>query len=107
MSGVWERSKQTVIILFDSEAFEMTFCITKEELEKALSLINIAIESGFKDSLAVLKIYTGGETITDFLAKSPGTVILKAHPTDGSKNWGQLDPSWFEYENGKCIVKER
>lgn len=79
----------------------MRFCISKEELEKALADLNVAIKNGFKDSLAVVQLYTGGECVSDFKAKAAG-VILKADPVDPSKNWGHTTfPSWQKYENGK------
>ena len=82
---------------------DMKFCVTKQELEKALAMVNQAVENGFENTLAVMRIYTGGETLDDFLAKSDG-IILKAHPTDPNLNWGHTNhPEWQKYVNGECV----
>lgn len=82
----------------------MSFCVTHEELKKALKLINEAIKNGYKDSLAVLQIYgTGGGSLGDFIGRSTG-VVLKAHPTNPNKNFGYTNhPEWEKYINGKSI----
>ena len=80
----------------------MEVCITKAELEKALQELNKAIENGFVDSIAILQLYQGGTSVSDCMVQANG-VILKAHPSDGSKNWGRTNPEWYKYIDGKCV----
>ena len=81
----------------------MNSCVSKEELELALKQLNIAIENGFKDSKAVLRVYTGGETLSDFNSRY-NSIILKAHPTDENLDWGSTNhPEWFKFVDGKLV----
>ena len=89
--------------LSPDQRFNMDFCISKEQLEKALEQLEVARENGFKDSLVVLKVYTEGETDSNFLSRYD-SVILKAHPTNPNFNWGRMwDLDWQRFENGRFV----
>jgi len=84
----------------------MEICISKAELLKALEKLEVAEGNGFTHSLAVIKIYTGGETISDFLGRYD-SLILKAHPTDPKLNCGRDSyPEWYKFVDGKIVEVE-
>ncbi len=81
----------------------MSSCVSKGELELALKQLNIALENGFKDSKVILMAYTGGETVGDFNGRYNG-LLLMAHPTDPSLDWGHTNhPEWHKFENGEIV----
>lgn len=80
--------------------------ITKEELEKALAALNEASERGFSSSLAILRLSEVGKCISDDRVKFDEKLILKDHPTDPSKDWGNVSTKhleWYRCENGKVM----
>jgi hypothetical protein len=71
-----------------SEA-RMNFCISGDELRKALKDIEAAEANGFHYCLAVFDIVSGGRMIDDCRAEY-SDLIEKAHPTDGNLTWGRF-----------------
>lgn len=65
----------------------INFVIPRAELEKALEKLKLVEKNGFPHSDAVFEMVSVGRSISDSQAKFE-TVILKAHPTDPSKDWG-------------------
>lgn len=67
----------------------MEFVINGEQLRKALLDIENAEKNGFMYCEAVFKIAQAGRSISDNKAEY-SDLFEKAHPTDGSLNWGRL-----------------
>jgi hypothetical protein len=81
-------------------------CLTREELLTALKQLDIAHENGFKHSLAIVQLVQAGECVDKFIAKYD-SLILKAHPTNPSKDWGRCNnPEWYKMVRGKCVEVE-
>jgi hypothetical protein len=69
------------------------FYLTKEELQKALASLQAAEKRGFGFSEALFRvtcIKPDGEFSLKEITKFEDQIILKAHPTDASKNWGRI-----------------
>ena len=66
----------------------MNFCISGEQLRKALKEIKRAENNGFDYCLAVFEIVGAGRMLDDNLAEYDD-LIEKAHPTDGCLDWGR------------------
>lgn len=80
----------------------MDVSITEAELRKALTELEVAKERGFKHSVAILHIFQAGEMIDDNKVRYD-SLILKAHPTKPSKDWGRChDPREVRLINGQC-----
>jgi len=81
----------------------MEFCITREQLEKALADLKVCEANGFAASDAVFYISSAGKGVTDCWAEYVDPV-LKAHPTDPKQNWGR-GACWQDYRliNGQCV----
>ena len=74
------------------------FCITKEELEKALATLNVAGEKGGTASLAIFSLVAVGRRIHDNLAEFGEAVILRSDPVPGN-NFGRVsvhELAWLE-----------
>ena len=67
----------------------MEFCISGNELRRALLEIEKAEEHGFLFCLAVFKITSAGFQLQDCLA-SYSDLLERAHPTNGHFNWGRF-----------------
>lgn len=67
----------------------MDFCIEPDELRKALSEIEIAEKNGFKFCLSVFKFSQAG-LMLDQNRSVYSDIIEKAHPVDGSLDWGRF-----------------
>lgn len=67
----------------------MNFCISGDQLRKALADIEAAEKNGFMHCLAVFDITQAGQMIDDCRAEYSG-LIEKAHPTNGNFNWGRF-----------------
>lgn len=86
------------------EGIIMDFCINSEELRKALKEIESAEKNGFKFCLAVFRMTNVGFCIENCQA-SYSDMIEKAHPTDGSLNWGrfQIVSKRNKFVKGKLV----
>jgi len=82
----------------------MEVVITAGELRKALSVIEAAEKNGFMFCLAVLKLTSAGESISQCRVRF-SDIIEKAHPTDGSLDWGRFQEvsQRFKFRNGKVV----
>ncbi len=81
------------------------FEITEAQLRAALAAIDACKNQGFSDTTAICYISQVKDDGTDVMASFSGHVILKAHPTDESKNWGNITVEmigWYRMVNGKC-----
>lgn len=67
----------------------MDFCIDAKELRKALADIEAAEKNGFMHCLAVFRM-TAVSNMLDGCRAGYSDIIEKAHPTDGSYNWGRF-----------------
>lgn len=67
----------------------MEFCIDAEQLRKAIDEIEKAEINGFLHCLAVFRLTSAGFMISDNRA-SYSDLLERAHPTDGSLNWGRF-----------------
>lgn len=67
----------------------MNFCVTGDQLRKALADIEAAEKNGFMHCLAVFDITQAGRMIDDCRAEY-SDLIEKAHPTDGNLSWGRF-----------------
>lgn len=82
----------------------INFTITREELEKALRLLDHADAGGFVHSVAVLELTQAGSCIGDCRASSDGSVLLKGHPTDANQDWGRCrEPQNYVLENNRPV----
>ncbi len=66
----------------------MDFCITAEQLRAALKDIEAAEANGFHHCLAVFRLPAAGPMLDQNRAEY-SDLIEKAHPTDGSLDWGR------------------
>ena len=67
----------------------MEFCITAEQLRKALADIEGAEANGFMHCLAVFRITSAGYHLGDCRA-TYSDLSERAHPTDGNLSWGRF-----------------
>ena len=67
----------------------MEFCIDATQLRRALADIENAEKNGFNHCLAVFRIISAGYMIDDTRANY-SDLLERAHPTDGSLNWGRF-----------------
>lgn len=67
----------------------MEFCIKADQLRAALSEIEQAEANGFHHCEAVFRFVSAGRALDDNQA-AYSDLIEKAHPTDGSLNWGRF-----------------
>jgi hypothetical protein len=82
----------------------MEFCISGDELRKALEEIERAESNGFMYCLAVFKFASAGINIDDNIAIY-SDLIEKAHPTDGRFDWGRFQTisKRYKFVNKKLI----
>lgn len=82
----------------------MEFCISADELRKALKDIESAEKNGFFYCLPVFTFISAGRMIDKNLAEY-SDMIAKAHPTDGNFDWGRFSGVTESniYRNGKLI----
>lgn len=66
----------------------MEFCISPDELRKALKEIETAEKNGFNYCLSIFRFVSAGSMIDENLAEYTD-MIEKAHPTDGRFDWGR------------------
>ena len=80
----------------------MNFCITGDQLRKALADIDAAEKNGFMHCLAVFDITQAGKMIDECRAEY-SDLVEKAHPTDGNFNWGRFQgvTRKHRFENGR------
>ncbi len=87
----------------------MNFYISRAELEKALKELDVASENGFTESQAIFELARVNKedqfSKIVHLDDSEFTgVILRAHATDPSKNWGRVSrASHYKLVDGKCV----
>jgi hypothetical protein len=90
------------------------FYLTKEELEKALRCLERAHERGFVASKAIFGLIEAApwslvaRGLTEERYEFMEQLLLRADPTDKSKDWGRVSQEqigWQRYENG-VIVNE-
>lgn len=67
----------------------MEFCINAEQLRAALKDIEAAEKNGFMHCLAVLKVKSAGDMLCQCCVEY-SDLLERAHPTDGSLNWGRF-----------------
>ena len=82
----------------------MTFCISPEELRKALKDIERAEENGFYYCISVFKMTSAGEML-DQCQATYSDMIEKAHPTNGMLDWGRFQgvTRTCKFINGELI----
>ena len=82
----------------------MDFCITPEELRKALIEIEVAEKNGFKFCLSVFKLVQCGYGLDECRAIY-SDILEKAHPTSSRLNWGRFQgvTKRHKFKNGKLI----
>lgn len=83
----------------------MEICITGEQLRKALKQIEQAEQQGFMHCLSIFAITQAGRYVSDCLAEHEG-LILRAHPTDGEKDWGRIANQFlgdYRYIDGRLV----
>lgn len=80
------------------------FCIDAEQLRKALKDIEAAEANGFMYCLGVFDLTSLGAVLSDTRA-TYSDMSEKAHPTDGSLDWGRCQRVSHRYRfNGKGLV---
>jgi len=87
----------------------MDFCISGEELKKALKDIRIAEKNGFKCCLSVFKLIQCGWSITECRA-AYSDIVEQASWDDGSLQWGRHQgvTKRFKFKNNKLVlIKEK
>lgn len=57
-------------------------------LEQALADLDHAAEKGYEHCVVILKIVSAGDSISDTVVGYDRQILLKAHPTNGSFDWG-------------------
>lgn len=67
----------------------MNFCISGDQLRKALADIEAAEKNGFLHCLAVFDITSAGRMMDQCRAEY-SDLIERAHETDGNLNWGRF-----------------
>jgi len=88
----------------------MEHCVDVEELKKATAVLAQARSYGFSHSLAIFKLVKAGPTVSDFRVRFEN-IILQAHPTDESRQWGRADKSmhgqiiFYEKWDGEKLVE--
>ena len=82
----------------------MEICIDAKQLRLALADIEQAEKNGFDYCLAVLKITSVGHMLDDNRLEYCD-MIEKAHPADGSLNWGRFQgvAKKNRFENGRIV----
>ena len=82
----------------------MEICIDAKQLRSALADIEKAEKNGFDHCLAVLKITSVGHMLDDNRLEYLD-MIEKAHPTDGSLDWGRFQgvTKRNRFENGRVV----
>lgn len=82
------------------------FEITEDQLRQGLAAIEKAKSRGFAFTTAVFRISGVGPGGTDVVATHSDAVILKSHPTDPGKNWGNRSTrqiGWARYVDGVYV----
>ena len=82
-----------------------SFEITEEQLLAALSALQKCKQKGFVCSNAIFSLTSMKEGGTDVMASFKDCVILKSHPTDPSKNWGNvtvIEDCPYIIRDGEC-----
>lgn len=85
------------------------FYLTKEQLERALVCLNQAAERGFPASQAIFGLTSVGDRWHGPWSEDSefkDQIILKAHPTDDTKNWGRIGAeqiTWHRFDDGVLI----
>ena len=82
----------------------MDFCISGDQLRKALSDISTAEANGFHFCLGVFTLVSAGRMIDSNRAEY-SDIIEKAHPTDGNFDWGRFQgvTRRNKFINGKLV----
>ena len=80
--------------------------ITGDELRRALSAVEAAEKQGFMHCLAVVHLTSVGQGIHE-CSLSFSDIIERAHPTDGSKDWGRFQGISLKYKfkDGKLVPR--
>jgi hypothetical protein len=82
----------------------MDFCIDGVQLRKALEDISAAEANGFQHCLCVFSLVSAGRRIDSNRAEY-SDLIEKAHPTDGTLDWGRFQgvTRRNKFKNGKLV----
>lgn len=82
--------------------------ITGDELRRALSAVEAAEKQGFMHCLAVVHLISAGQGIHE-CSLSFSDIIERAHPTDGSKDWGRFQGISLKYKfkDGKLVPRRK
>ena len=67
----------------------MNFCISADELRRALAAIEAAEKNGFMHCLAVFEMSTVGSMLSDCRA-TYSDLVERAHPTDRNFDYGRF-----------------
>lgn len=84
------------------------FEITEAQLRAAISAIENSKERGFSDTTAIFHL-SQIKVERDVIAEFSNAVILKSHPTDGCKSWGNTTVdmiNWYRLVDGRCVADE-
>tara|TARA_Y100000310_G_scaffold9550_1_gene10054 strand:- start:228 stop:485 length:258 start_codon:yes stop_codon:yes gene_type:complete len=82
----------------------MEFVINSDQLRKALKEIERAEKNGFMHCQSVFELVRAGQSLSDNIANFT-EILEKAHPTDGSLDWGrgQHITKRFKFVKGKLV----
>ena len=85
----------------------MEFCITKQELLKAIADIESAEGNGFHHCLAVFQMASAGQSLSDCRARY-SDIWERAHAHDGRLDWGRFQriTKRNRFENGMLVPIE-
>ena len=82
----------------------MDFCISADQLRKALAEIETAERNGFNHCLSVFKLTSAGHDLRSCRAEYSDIWEI-GHPTDPSLNWGRFQgvTRLFRLRKGKLV----
>ena len=84
-----------------------SFEITEEQLLAAIAALQKCKSKGFEHSNAIFSLTSMKEGGTDVMASFNNCVILKSHPTDRTKNWGNQtieEDCQYILRDGQCYL---
>lgn len=82
----------------------MGFCISADQIRKALADLEAAERNGFMHCLAVFEMSSAGPMLNECRANY-SDLLERAHPTIGALNWGRFQrvSQRFRFKNGDLI----
>ena len=83
-----------------------SFEVAEEQLRLALAAIEKAKSKGFLHTNAIMAITSVNPDGSNVRASFVDSVILRNHPTDPSKNWGNKRVNqigWYKCVDNECV----